>query len=159
MGARTFALALVAALALFWAAAEKAGLRAGDRVEWATLPLRGRANLGIIEAVPPGTRLPVTIHRNGQSRTVVLAPLRWPPIFEIASRAVTIGGLFLLVVGIALVQLRPSRMTWGFLLAALPWAYPDAISWQWAQSAPWRFALADGTFSILWGAYAAGILI
>jgi hypothetical protein len=50
-------------------------------------------------------------------------------------------------------------MTWGFLLAALPWAYPDAISWQWAQSAPWRFALADGTFSILWGAYATGILI
>lgn len=91
--------------------AEKAGLRVGDRIEWSTLPLRGRANLGIIEGVPPSTRLPVTIYRGSRTRTVVLAPLRWPAIFEVASRTVTLGGLFLLAVGIALVQLRPSSLS------------------------------------------------
>jgi hypothetical protein len=140
-------------------AASRAGVRAGDRIDWSTLPLVGRVNLAVLEGVSAGTRLRVTVMRENATRTVVLAPKAWPKILEIASRAATMAGLFLLAIGIALVQLRPSRMTWGFLFASLLWAYPPYISWQWAQSASWRFIVGDGGFSLLNGAYAAGILI
>lgn len=189
--ARTFALTLLALLALFWSIvlfatwgsrhglfgwnvgsdgttliyvapggpAARAGLRAGDRIDWATLPLRVRANLAIVEAVPPALRFQVAVERNGVRHIVRIAPAPWPPIFEFASRALNLAGLVLFAVGLALVQLRPSRMTWGFLFSAVLWAYPTYISWLWAQGGPWRFGIAEGAHSLLVGAYAAGIMI
>ena len=139
--------------------AARAGLRAGDRIDWSTLPLVGRANLAIVQAVDPSTRLHVNVAHGIARRSTVIAPAVWPKMFEVASRVLTLSGVFLTAIGIALVQLRPSRMTWGFLLASLLWAYPSYLPWMWGQSAPWRFLLADGAFSLLIGAYAAGILI
>lgn len=139
--------------------AATAGLQVGDRVDWAALPLVARANLAIVEAVSPGSQIDVTVSRSTGRRTVRIVPKPWPPIFENASRALTIAGLFLAVVAIMLVWFRPSRMTWGFLLSSLFWAYPTSIRWLWAQSAPGKFAIAEPAASLLFGAYAAGILI
>lgn len=139
--------------------AARAGLRAGDRIDWSTLPLVARANLAIVEAVTPGVPVNVTVYRGAAKSTLRVVPAAWPPVFEGASRALTLAGLFLGVIGIALVYIRPSRMTWGFLLASLLWAYPTNIRWLWAQGAPWKFALAEPAAAVLLGAYAAGILI
>ena len=189
--ARTFVLALLSLLTLFWAVvliatwnvphalfgwnigsdgrtlryitpggpAAQAGLRVGDRLVYSAVPLVGRANFTIVEAVSPNTSLELTVERNGAMRQVRLVPRRWPRIFEMASHALTAAGLLLMAIGVALVHLRPSRMTWGFLLATLVQAYPTYIYWHWAQSAPWNFAIGDGAFSIFNGAYAAGTLM
>lgn len=137
----------------------RAGLRAGDRLDWSTVPLVGRANLAMVEGVLPSTRLHVSARRGSTMRTVAIAPKQWPGILEASSHVLTLAGLFLLAIGIALVQLRPSRMTWGFLFSSLLWAYPPYVPGLWAQSAPWRFMLGDGLSSVLTGAYAAGTLI
>lgn len=138
--------------------AARAGLRAGDRIDWSTLPLVARANLAIVEAVTPGVPVNVTVYRGTAKSTARVVPVPWPPVFESASRALTLAGLFLGIIGIALVYIRPSRMTWGFLLASLLWAYPTNLRWLWAQGAPWKFAIAEPAAAILLGAYAAGIL-
>lgn len=137
----------------------QAGLRSGDRLDWSTLPLVARANLAIVEAVSADTAVDVRYARGGVTQTAHVTPKPWPATFESASRILTLAGLFFTAIGIGLVQLRPSRMTWGFLLSSLLWAYPSWVHWLWAQGAPWKFAVEEGSASILLGAYAAGILI
>lgn len=139
--------------------AARAGLQVGDRLNWSTLPLVGRANLAIVESVLPSTRLHVTFSRGNRVRSTVVVPQPWPKALGVASHVLTLAGIFLVVIGIILVRLRPSRMTWGFLLSSLLWGYPTYIYWFWAQTGSSQFMLADGLFSLLTGAYAAGILI
>jgi hypothetical protein len=63
-----------------------------------------------------------------------------------------------MTIGIVLVRLRPSRMTWGFLLASAYWAQPDYLRML-AQTGAAKFLVVNGTESLLGGAAAAGILI
>jgi|GEM_PF-6569082 len=47
-----------------------------------------------------------------------------------AQHALTFSGLLLIAIGIALVRLRPGRMTWAFFSSTLLWGYP-AYHWLW----------------------------
>jgi hypothetical protein len=139
--------------------AHRAGIVAGDRVDWRSLPLLGRMNLALNVTVAPGSTLEVTIEREGSARTVTLAALPWGPIVEWVTRAQALAALVLLAIGVALVYLRPTRMTWGFLLSTLYWT--TTIGWNapWIHPSAGTFALIEGLTSLQWGLSLAGILI
>lgn len=138
--------------------AAKAGLRVGDRIDWKTVSVRGRANLGLVQAVAPNAVLRVTVYRNAQARTVNLTSYPWERIVSVASRIDTVAGIILMAVGIALVSLRPSRMTWGFLLSSFVRAIPFSVL-LWGQQSLWPFLVANGLNAVATGAAVAGILM
>ena len=137
--------------------AAKAGIERGDQVDWRTLPLLGRANLGLIEHVAMGDTLRVTVYRHGVPRTVTMLPVPWGRAVDVVSRVPSLCGKVLALIGIALVWLRPSRMTWGFLCSSLVVAMPDMFAW--SQRGPAQFVAGNGIFAIVTGISAAGILI
>jgi hypothetical protein len=138
--------------------AAEAGIRVGDRVDWRSLPVLGRANLGLVQAVARDARLRVTIYRSARPRTVELQATPWRSIIDNASRIVTLAAIILVAIGIALVCLRPTRMTWGFLLASFVRAIPIYTT-LWGQDASWKFVLANEFGALCTGAAAAGILM
>ena len=75
----------------------------------------------------PGTaELRLEVVRLGrQVRTLSLTPLELPSLYAIIDLSFAFAGLALGVVSLALVLLRPSRMTWGFALVSLPLLLPD----------------------------------
>ena len=138
--------------------AEKAGIRKGDRVDWETLPVLGRANLGIVQAVAPDARLHVTIYRGTATHTYDLTPQPWSAVVVRGTEIDTAAGLILMAMCIGLVYLRPARMTWGFLLSSLVAASPQYVTF-WGQTGPWQFLLANGSYAVLSGTAAAGVLM
>lgn len=137
--------------------AARAGIRVNDEIDWRTLPLLGRANLGLVQSTAPGDKLTVTIVRNGQRHRVTLTAVPWGTAVQQSQRAVYFAALFLLAIGIVLVYLRPTRMTWGFLLSFL--GTLAGVYQLWTQDALWKFLLGNGGGAMLTGASAAGILI
>jgi hypothetical protein len=93
---------------------DKAGIRPGDRIDFAHLSLMGRVNTILTQAVYDGAPLTVRFTHNGQKREAQIRAAYTP--FEVAGWTGFGAGALLLAVGIGLVLLRPSRMTWGFLL-------------------------------------------
>ncbi len=137
------------------AAVWRAGIRSGDRIDWRTLPLLGRANLALDQAVPPNAPLRVTVGEGTRLRAVTLLPERWSPMVDFSGRLATFGGLVLLIIGAALVYLKPSRMTWGLLLGSLGAAFNPV----WAEGNASWFLFFNVTAALLSGAAAGGILI
>lgn len=137
----------------------RAGIRVGDRMDWSTLPLLGRANLGLTQAVATGARLRVTVFRGTQPRTVDLTPIPWPLGTQLSVRLAVFAELVLMAMGIALVYLKPSRMTWGFLLGSLGVTGFGQTVGVWGQIDVWHFLAVNGTTAIAAGVSAAGILI
>jgi hypothetical protein len=138
--------------------AAKAGIHPGDRVEWRTLSVRGRANLALVQAVAPDAKLRITVYRGSHARTVYLSAVPWESIVGNASRVATAVALVLVAVGIGLVYLRPTRMTWGFLLASTARAIPF-YAMIWGQEDLWKFLAANEFGALSTGAAAAGILM
>jgi GAF domain len=138
--------------------AAKAGVEKGDRVDWPSLPLVGRANLALVQQVEPGTRLPITIHRRGVAHEFVIDAEPWGDIEVNAVRLFAVAGLVLTVLGIILVYLRPSRMTWGFLLSFLPYGDTGYMV-VWGQHDPASFVFTNVFTALLNGLSVAGILI
>ena len=134
------------------APAAKAGIVAGDRVDWASLPLLGRANLAIPQVAPPGSVLTFTLLHGTEKRVVSLSPIRWDEHQQNATRLAFIAQMILIAIGIVLVRLRPSRMTWGFLLAWILWA--PTIR---AENDPAKFLLINGFAALLNGISIAGL--
>lgn len=132
-------------------AVEKAGIVAGDRVEWKTLPLLGRSNLVLNVAPPLGSRLTCTILHGKNARVVSLDPLPWEEHAKNGARVGFLIDLILIGIGVALVRLRPSAMTWGFLLMSIP------VPFTYAQSDPLRFFAIYGWSAIVGGAGTAGM--
>jgi len=102
--------------------ADKAGVRVGDQVD---RPHSFRDQIVIQNAVAPrpGEVVTLPVTRNGQRSTLTLRARHLPPL----SRIDAVGQVLLcfvvlvwFVVGVILVLLRPSRMTWGFYLAVIP---------------------------------------
>jgi hypothetical protein len=137
--------------------AYQAGLRVGNRIDWSSLSVLGRANLGLVQPVSADKRLTVIFYDGSRIRKATLVPELWPYVTK-AQRLSTAAGLFLILIGIALVQMRPSRMTWSFLCASLVTGAPMYMT-IWGQDAPWKFLIANGFVAILGGVSSAGILI
>lgn len=144
------------------APASQAGVVAGDRIDWSTLPLVGRANLGLNQAVAVNTVLVVSVQRGTARRTVTLRPTPWPAIVELWGRVATLSALLLMAVGIALVYLKPSRMTWAFLFASLgnfTGAGSANLLGRWGQIDTQHYFAVNGIAALATGFSAAGILI
>jgi hypothetical protein len=139
--------------------ADRAGIAAGDRVVWERLPLLGRMNLALNVTVAAGSTLAVTIERSGSARTMTLAAVPWGPIVEWVSRAQALATFVLMAIGIGLVYLRPTRMTWGFLLSTLYWTTTIGWNASWIHPGAGTFALIEGLTAVQWGLSLAGILI
>ncbi len=132
--------------------AARAGVRSGDRIDWKTLPLLGRANLGIVQPVKPGAQLTFTATRNGIASTHTIEAVPFGAAVQNVTRIQDLVQLALIAIAIVLVRQRPSRMTWGFLL----WWFAELYNV--AEGNPLKYALAYGFAAILWGTCTAGLL-
>ena len=121
--------------------AASAGIAKGDEIVYASMPVLGRVNLLLTEAVNPNAMLTFNVERRGIARVVTLRPTPLPTILGASYAAGEFGGLALGLVGLALVTLRPSRMTWGCALIAPAVLVPTATTF-WEQTAPAAAALA-----------------
>ena len=102
-------------------AADNAGIKLGDRVD-RPQALRDRLALTEFIAPRPGERMTINVLRGNQGRTLTLTarPLaRLTTTDSLLLFLKHISMFVLLVVGLILVLLRPSKMTWGFYLVAL----------------------------------------
>jgi hypothetical protein len=98
--------------------AAEAGIQAGDVVDYQSMSLLGRINTVIPQAVYAGAPLAVRFERAGKSHIVTMAATPAAG-FQIRNIASIVSGVLIFVVGTFLVWLRPSRMTWGFLLVGM----------------------------------------
>ena len=100
--------------------ADKANLKAGDIIRW---PQRLHDRLTLARQPPPEIDEQITIEavRDGRRRMITLraAPLSPMARSETISQLVLVTSLSCwLVIGALLVLVRPSKITWGFYLAA-----------------------------------------
>jgi hypothetical protein len=139
--------------------AANAGILPGDRIVYERLPVSGRLNAILSETTVPGTTLRLEVVRLGVTRTVVLQAASLPSLYGLADLSFAFAGLALCAVGLALVLLRPSRMTWGFALVSLPLLLPDALT-RWSQHASSTVGLSYEIFvALLYALQTAGMLV
>src|SRR5262249_53037359 len=107
--------------------AEAAGLKIGDRVDWASMPLAARADATLEEYAVVDPPVTLTVFSDGKSRTITMRGKTTPLSFNLANAVSVVGDCIVGLIGVVLVLLRPTRMTWGFLLALLYGAVPLVI--------------------------------
>ncbi len=139
--------------------AAKAGIEAGDRIVYEHLPVAGRLNVIESEWVLPGMVLPFEVIHHGTPRSVLLEAVALPSLYGMADLSFAFAGLALCAVSLALVLLRPSRMTWGFALVSPPLLLPDMLV-RWSQHATPTWALTYEIFvALLYALQTSGMLI
>jgi hypothetical protein len=139
--------------------AARAGIVRGDRIVYENLALPGRLNAILNSTMSPNSALTIDVRHGSSVRTVHLMPAALPRLYGAADLSFAFAGLCLGAVSIALVLMRPSRMTWGFALVAPPLVLPEAV-FLWMQHAPRYEGLAYAIFiAILYGMQTAGTMI
>jgi hypothetical protein len=139
--------------------AAKAGIEVGDKISYALLSVPGRLNAIEGEWVAPGTRVQLEISRENRVRTITLTPAELPSLYAVIDLSFGFAGLALGAVSLALVILRPSRMTWGFAMVAPPLLLPDSLM-RWAQHSSIAVGLTyEIVVALLYALQAAGIMI
>jgi hypothetical protein len=139
--------------------AAKAGLEVGDRFVYENLSTLARFNAILNEPVEPGSRLRLQVVHEGSVRDVVLTPVEFPSLYGASNLSYAFAGLALGAVSLALVLLRPSRMTWGFALIAPPLLLPEHVL-LWSQRASPNLGLAYETVvALLYALQAVGLMI
>lgn len=102
--------------------AAKAGITPGDTIVLDRTPFESRPKvIGFTTPVAPGARIPVAIRRGGTVHDVIITAAEMPAsqlnrfsyLLTLASTAVFV------IVGVSLILLRPSIVTWGFGLFCL----------------------------------------
>lgn len=97
------------------------GLRPGDKVEWAKVPLADR--YGSIRRPLAGITVVYPFLRGGVEHYARLRPVRLSDITPLADKIVAVAKLtawiFFILVALVIVLKRPSLMTWGFYVYAL----------------------------------------
>ncbi len=99
-----------------------AGIQPGDRVDLRRTSFDERRYIAPAAArVPAGTAVTLWIIHRGDERQVTLVAIasEYPLVSKINMLARTLGALIFVVVGGAIVLLRPSLMTWGFFFYCL----------------------------------------
>lgn len=139
--------------------AAEAGIRVGDRLRYATLPLRGRRFVVFEEEVPGGAPISFVVARGHATRPVTLVASSLRGIGQIETLTYAAAGLALALVGIILVLVRPSRMTWAFAWIAPPLVMPWALGF-WAQEHQNVAAAAvDVLMALLWATSSTAMMI
>ncbi|HLY02106.1 MAG TPA: hypothetical protein VKR56_06365 [Candidatus Cybelea sp.] len=137
----------------------RAGVVAGDRLLYETLPLRGRRFAILNEEVPGGAPIAFAIVHDGKSRWVTLRATDLLAIGQTESLTYAIAGLAMGIVGLVLVLLRPSRMTWAFALIAPALVLPFGWLFWAQQSAGTGATLFDVFVALVYATQPAAIMI
>ncbi|MGC9991114.1 MAG: hypothetical protein ABSD52_01785 [Candidatus Cybelea sp.] len=137
----------------------RAGIIPGDRLLYETLPLRGRRYAILNEEVPGGAPIAFAIVHDGKTNWVTVRATDLLAIGQTESLTYAIAGLAMGIVGLVLVLLRPSRMTWAFALIAPAMLLPfDWIFWA-QQSGGTPATLFDVVVALIYAAQPAAIMI
>jgi hypothetical protein len=140
-------------------AAARAGIVAGDRLIYATLPLRGRRFALFQEEVPGGAPISFQIVHGRQTRWVTLRAESSAGAGRAEALTYAAAGLALGLVGLFLVLVRPSLMTWSFALIAPPLLVPWPLLF-WSQQSRSGAAIAfDVALALLYAGQTAGIML
>lgn len=108
--------------------AARAGIAVGDKIVYPTLSLLGRVDAIVGEALYPGASISFHVVHNGVERAVTMqAEEEAPSIVAAVNLVYAFGALALGLVTLALVALRPSLMTWGSAVIALPLVLPESM--------------------------------
>ncbi len=100
--------------------AERAGIRPGQRIDFAATPLSSRILIvnTILQNLQPVQRFPVTVVGE-RGRFTTLVSTEPEPAADLATMLPRMAfSLILLAAGIALVMLRPGKATWAFFIFA-----------------------------------------
>ena len=135
--------------------AAKAGIVAGDKVVYSTMPLLGRIDTLMNQGLTSGATISFHIVHDGVERAVTMQAKELPSISAASLVAEAVGGLILGLVGLALVALRPSPITWGFALVAPPLLVPEAL---YLRSQAWPHAGAFAFYIVVSILYALQLL-
>lgn len=139
--------------------AARAGILPGDRLIYATLPLRGRRAAAFQEEVPGNAPISFQVVRDGRPRSVALRAQSAPTAGRIETLTYACAGLAVGLVGLLLVLLRPSAMTWAFAFIApamlIPWG---ALFWS-QQTASAAGSAVDVVIALLYAAQTAAIMV
>ncbi len=140
-------------------AAAQAGIAPGDSIAYATLSLRGRKFVTLDEDVPVDAPTTFDVTRGSATRPVTLHA---QPLVDVA-RAVrliyAVAGLALGLAGLALLLLRPGKLTWGFAFAAPPLLIPIATVYWAQQDHTAAGTLWDAAIALLYAAQVTGVLV
>ncbi len=139
--------------------AEQAGVAVGDRIDYPTLPLRGRRFVVLEEEVPGGAAITFVVTHERRPKTVTLHAIAFPGFGAAETIAYALAGLALGLVGLGLVLVRPSRMTWAFALVAPPALLPYSLIFWSQESASSAAVTFDAFVGLLYAVQAAAIMI
>ncbi len=138
--------------------AARAFVVVGDKINWPTLSLLGRANTILVQQVFADTDLTVHLVRAGRSSTVTIRARPWPKAFNDVQHVSHLVSQFFCLFAIGLVYLRPTRVTWAFLLSALFFALPTALV-SWGHLSLANYLSANCGSALIRGMSCAAILI
>jgi len=139
--------------------ADRAAIVRGDRLIYATLPLRGRHFVIFQENVPGDAPITFEIVHSGRARWVMLHAGSTTAISRVETLTYALAGLAFGLTGLLLVGLRPSSMTWAFALIAPPLLMPwNLIFWS-QQTENVNAAAFDAALALLYAAQIAAITI
>ena len=139
--------------------AASAGIAAGDRVDYSTFSLRARKYALLQEEVPAFAPISFQLARGNATQRVTLRASYVLAVAPIVRLTAALAGLALGIVGLLLVLFRPSRMTWGFALAAPPLLIPiSAVFWSQQTQTTAAFAWDVGV-ALFYAAQVTGAMI
>jgi hypothetical protein len=139
--------------------ADRAAIVRGDRLVYATLPLRGRHFVIFQENVPGDAPITFEIVHAGRARWVTLYAESMTAIGRTETLTYALAGLAFGLTGLLLVGLRPSSMTWAFALIAPPLLIPWNLIF-WSQQTENAGAGAfDAALALLYAAQTAAVII
>jgi hypothetical protein len=136
-----------------------AGLKAGDRIVYESLPLVGRRLINLKEPVPAHAPLSLQYDHEGSLQSITMYAQPIPATYvQMTAIASALSGFVFGIIGLILVMLRPSKMTWAFAIIAPIFLLP-LTAFFWAQSTEtMSAALFDCGVSLLYACQITGLL-
>ncbi len=136
--------------------AAKAGMQVGDTIDFQSTPAQDRWYAAQAGTLAAGQRVTFGLKHDGVLRNVTLTST--PQVTEhyyVAYRIAVLGvAVLYIVLGAALVLLRPSLMTWGFFLYCLANAPFTFFTATLLYPSPWPYV----AYSLYWILYSAGVV-
>jgi hypothetical protein len=137
-----------------------AGIQAGDRIVYESLPLFGRHILTLKEPFPADATLTLQLLHQGQARTVTLHAEPIPETYVQFTNIISaVSGFVFGIIGLGLVLLRPSRMTYAFAVIAPGLLLPPDIFFSAEHTENIAGSCYDIILCLSYAVQIAGILI